>query len=49
MRAIQKLNEAGVRVLRASAATVEQAVGQFIAGRCEELTIQDACTEHKCG
>jgi predicted Fe-Mo cluster-binding NifX family protein len=48
MRAIEKLNGAGIKVLRASAMTVEQAVEQFNAGECEELTIQDACTDHNC-
>jgi predicted Fe-Mo cluster-binding NifX family protein len=48
MRAIQKLNEAGIKVLRASVATAEQAVELFNAGKCEELTIEDACADHNC-
>ncbi len=48
MRAMQKLNEAGIKVLRASATTVEQAVELFNAGKCEELRIEDACADHGC-
>jgi predicted Fe-Mo cluster-binding NifX family protein len=48
MRAMQKLSEAGIKVLRASAATVEQAVEMFNAGSCEELTTKDACADHSC-
>ncbi|MFH1716439.1 MAG: NifB/NifX family molybdenum-iron cluster-binding protein [Planctomycetota bacterium] len=47
-RAIQKLNEGGIRAYRASGATVEEIVKEYQAGRLEEITAETACARHGC-
>jgi predicted Fe-Mo cluster-binding NifX family protein len=47
-RAIQKLNEGGIRVFRAVPGTVQELVAQQAQGRLEEMTPEDACQRHGC-
>jgi len=48
MRAIQKLNEGGIKAYRAIPGTVENIAEQYVKGGLEEITIKDACTNHEC-
>jgi predicted Fe-Mo cluster-binding NifX family protein len=45
-RAIEKLNEGGVLVYRASEATVESIVSRYRTGDLEEFTVETACARH---
>ncbi len=45
-RAIDKLNEGGIRVYRASEATVEEIVSRYRTGDLEEVTAETACARH---
>ena len=47
-RAVQKLNEGGIKAYRALGGTVAQIAEQYKIGKLEELTIQNACTQHDC-
>ena len=47
-RAIQKLNEVGIRVFRAVPGTVEEIVVQYAESRLAEMTPEDACGHHGC-
>ena len=47
-RAVQKLNQAGIKVFKTSAAKVEGVIAQHKEGKLEELTIAQACSEHDC-
>ena len=47
-RAVQKLNEGGVKAYRAIPGTVTDIVSQFTKGGLEEITIQNACAQHGC-
>ena len=47
-RAIEKLNEAGIRVFRASGAKVEEIVKDSRDGDLEEITTENACGHHSC-
>jgi predicted Fe-Mo cluster-binding NifX family protein len=47
-RAVQKLNEGGVKAYRAIPGTVADIVSQFIKGGLEEITVQNACAQHGC-
>lgn len=47
-RAVQKLNEGGIKAYRAIAGTVEDIVKQFAKGGLEEVTIENACARHGC-
>ena len=47
-RAIEKLNQAGIRVYRASGAKVQDIVSQYRAGDLEEITTENACGHHGC-
>ncbi|MHC4431018.1 MAG: NifB/NifX family molybdenum-iron cluster-binding protein [Planctomycetota bacterium] len=47
-RAIEKLNEGGISVYRASGVTVAEIVKQYRAGDLEEITAQNACGHHGC-
>ncbi|MCK9574326.1 MAG: NifB/NifX family molybdenum-iron cluster-binding protein [Candidatus Omnitrophica bacterium] len=47
-RAVQKLNEAGIKVYRAVPGTVTDIVSQFTKGGLEEITVQNACAQHEC-
>ena len=47
-RAVQNLNQAGIKVFKTSAAKVEGVIAQHKEGKLEELTIAQACSEHDC-
>jgi predicted Fe-Mo cluster-binding NifX family protein len=47
-RAVQKLNEGGIKAYRAVPGTVEDIASQFINGGLDEITIDNACTQHDC-
>jgi predicted Fe-Mo cluster-binding NifX family protein len=48
VRAIQNLNEEGIKVYRATAGVVEEIISQYEHGRFEEITIENACSQHDC-
>jgi predicted Fe-Mo cluster-binding NifX family protein len=47
-RAIQKLNETGIKAYRAVPGSVEEIAQQFSKGDLEEITAENACREHNC-
>ena len=47
-RAVQKLNEGGIKAYRAIPGTVADIVNQFIKGGLEEITVSNACAQHGC-
>jgi predicted Fe-Mo cluster-binding NifX family protein len=48
-RAVQKFNEAGIKVYRAVPGTVADMAGLFSTGVLEELTLSNSCGHHNCG
>jgi len=47
-RAVQKLNEGGIKVYRSVSGIVVDIAGQFLEGGLEEITVENACIQHKC-
>lgn len=47
-RAVQGLNQGGIRAYRAIPGTVADIVSQFKKGGLEEITAQNACAQHGC-
>ena len=47
-RAVQKLNEGGIRAYRASGETVEETIRRHKGGILEEITAENACVDHSC-
>lgn len=47
-RAVLKLNEGGIKVMRAVPGTVEEIVQQFKNKQLEEMTVDNACSQHGC-
>ncbi|MBP7161979.1 MAG: NifB/NifX family molybdenum-iron cluster-binding protein [Candidatus Omnitrophica bacterium] len=47
-RAVQKLNEGGIKVYRAVAGTVADIVAQVASGKLEEISVENACSQHGC-
>ena len=47
-RAVQKLNESNIKAFRATAETVAAIVKKFEAKELEEITIENACSQHGC-
>ena len=47
-RAVQKLNEYRIKVYKTSAQTVEEIIKQYKESRLEEITMENACNQHKC-
>lgn len=47
-RAVQRLNEAGIKAYRAIPGTVADIANQFTKGGLEEITVQNACSQHGC-
>jgi predicted Fe-Mo cluster-binding NifX family protein len=47
-RAVQLLNEGGIKVFLLDGDTVQQAVDKFTAGELPELTFDNACGGHGC-
>ncbi len=48
VRAVQKLNESGIKAYRAADGTVEQILQQQKSGTLEEITVLNACAQHRC-
>lgn len=47
-RAVQKLNEGGIKAYRASTETAEEIINRFNKGKLEEITVDNACIDHSC-
>ena len=47
-RAVQKLNEGGIKAYRAIPGTVADIVSQFTKGGLEEIAVSNACAQHGC-
>ncbi len=47
-RAVQKLNEGGIKAYRAVPGTVASIAAQFVSGNLEEISMENACSEHDC-
>jgi ArsR family transcriptional regulator len=47
-RAVQKLNDSGIKVYRAVEGTVADIAAQFASGKLEEISVQNACAHHGC-
>jgi len=47
-RAVQGLNQGGIKAYRAIPGTVADIVSQFTKGGLEEITVQNACAQHGC-
>ncbi|MCK9572036.1 MAG: NifB/NifX family molybdenum-iron cluster-binding protein [Candidatus Omnitrophica bacterium] len=47
-RAVQGLNQSGIKAYRAIPGTVAEIVSQFTKGGLEEITVQNACVRHGC-
>jgi predicted Fe-Mo cluster-binding NifX family protein len=47
-RAVQKLNEGGIKAYRASGETVEELIKKYKEDALEEITANNACTNHSC-
>jgi predicted Fe-Mo cluster-binding NifX family protein len=48
MRAVQKLNESGIRAYKAAGTTTQEIIEKYQANELEELTLENACNQHKC-
>lgn len=47
-RAVQKLNEGGIKTYRAVVGTVGEITKKYKQGELEEITIKNSCTHHNC-
>ena len=47
-RAVQGLNQGGIKAYRAIPGTVDDIVSRFTKGGLEEITVQNACAQHNC-
>lgn len=47
-RAVQKLNEGGIKAYRANVETVVEIVKRYKEGKLEEITVKNACINHSC-
>lgn len=47
-RAVQNLNAAKIKAFRANGGTVSEIVEKYKTGGLEEITAQNACTQHGC-
>ncbi|MCM8801600.1 MAG: NifB/NifX family molybdenum-iron cluster-binding protein, partial [Candidatus Omnitrophica bacterium] len=48
VRAIQGLNASGIKAYRIGQGTVEQVINQFKQHSLEEITVESACSQHRC-
>ncbi len=48
LRAVQKLNDAGICAYKASGETVSQIIERFKKSELEEITVSNACGQHGC-
>jgi len=47
-RAVQKLNEGGIKAYRANAETVQGIIKNYKERKLEEITVDNACINHSC-
>ncbi len=47
-RAVQKLNEGGIKTYRAIAGTVSEIIKKYKQGELEEITVENSCINHGC-
>jgi len=47
-RAVQRLNEGGVKAYRTKAATADEILSRYKEGILEEITVENACVDHSC-
>ena len=47
-RAVQGLNQGGIKAYRAIQGTVADLISQFTKGGLEEITVNNACAQHGC-
>jgi len=47
-RAVQKLNEGGIKTYRAVAGTVGEIIEEYKRGGLKEITMENACSDHSC-
>ena len=47
-RAVQRLNQGGIKAYRAKDATVGEVIQNYDAGNLEEITVSNACIQHHC-
>lgn len=47
-RAIQKLNDVGIRAYKASGADVKEVIDKYWASELEEITLENVCHRHSC-
>jgi len=48
-RAVQMLNNVGIKAYRATSEKVDDVIVKFLAGNLKEMTIDNACANHDCG
>ena len=47
-RALQKLNQQGIKAYKATTGTVEEIISQYESDAITELTVENACNQHGC-
>jgi predicted Fe-Mo cluster-binding NifX family protein len=47
-RALQKLNEGGIKTYRAVAGTADEIIKKYKQGELKEITMENSCTSHSC-
>jgi len=47
-RAVQKLNQAGIRAYRVKGETAFEVIDFYQQGQLEEITVDNACLDHRC-
>ena len=47
-RALQKLNQQGIKACKATTGTVEEIIAQYKSNSIEEITVENACNQHEC-
>ena len=47
-RAVQKINEGGIKAYKTGVETVEDVIAEYKEDGLEEITAQNACTNHNC-
>jgi predicted Fe-Mo cluster-binding NifX family protein len=47
-RALQMLNQAGIKVFKTDNPTIREAIAHLTSGSLAEMTIEGACSQHQC-
>jgi len=47
-RALNKLNQQGIKAFKATTGTVEEIIAQYESDSIKELTVENACNQHNC-